>query len=98
MEQHPQFAVSKWIGHSIEVSGKHYANAVPDELLAKAATGAKGAAQTSAQNVQKSDSSAAQKAAQQPPEMSRDSQKMQKPSEEGISHMSATTRELSQVL
>jgi hypothetical protein len=83
IEQHPQFAVSKWIGHSIEVSGKHYANAVPDELLAKAATGAKGAAQ---------------KAAQQAPETSSKGQKMQKPSEEGISHMSATTRELSQVL
>ncbi len=33
----PQFAVSKWIGHSITVSGKHYANAVPDELLDRAA-------------------------------------------------------------
>lgn len=33
----PQFAVSKWIGHSIVVSGKHYANAVPDELFEKAA-------------------------------------------------------------
>ena len=29
----PQYAVSKWIGHSIEVSGKHYANDVPDELF-----------------------------------------------------------------
>jgi len=34
---HPQFAVSKWIGHSITVSGKHYANAVPDELFDRAA-------------------------------------------------------------
>lgn len=33
----PQYAVSKWIGHSITVSGKHYANNVPDELFAKAA-------------------------------------------------------------
>ena len=33
----PQYAVSKWIGHSIIVSGKHYANAVPDELFDKAA-------------------------------------------------------------
>jgi hypothetical protein len=33
----PQYAVSKWIGHSITVSGKHYANAVPDELFARAA-------------------------------------------------------------
>ncbi|HMN96932.1 MAG TPA: tyrosine-type recombinase/integrase [Phycisphaerales bacterium] len=37
----PQYAVSKWIGHSITVSGKHYANAVPDELFDRAA-GARG--------------------------------------------------------
>lgn len=34
---YPQFAVSKWIGHSITVSGKHYANAVPDELFDRVA-------------------------------------------------------------
>lgn len=33
----PQYAVSKWIGHSITISGKHYANAVPDELFDRAA-------------------------------------------------------------
>ncbi len=33
----PQYAVSKWIGHSITVSGRHYANDVPDELFTKAA-------------------------------------------------------------
>jgi hypothetical protein len=33
----PQFAVSLWIGHSITVSGRHYANAVPDELFDRAA-------------------------------------------------------------
>ncbi len=33
----PQYAVSKWIGHSITVSGRHYANAVPDELFERAA-------------------------------------------------------------
>ena len=32
----PQYAVSKWIGHSITVSGRHYANHVPDELFDKA--------------------------------------------------------------
>ena len=32
----PQYAVSKWIGHSITISGRHYANDVPDELLDKA--------------------------------------------------------------
>ncbi len=32
-QRHPQYAVSRWIGHSITVSGKHYANNVPDELF-----------------------------------------------------------------
>lgn len=32
-----QFAVSRWIGRSITISGKHYANAVPDELFERAA-------------------------------------------------------------
>lgn len=32
----PQYAVSKWIGHSMAISERHYANAVPDELFAKA--------------------------------------------------------------
>jgi len=35
--QFPQFAVSRWIGHSITVSGKHYASHVPDELFERAA-------------------------------------------------------------
>jgi len=34
----PQYAVSKWIGHSIAISGKNYANAVPDELFERAAS------------------------------------------------------------
>jgi len=34
---YPQYAVSQWIGHSITVSGKHYANAVPDELFERIA-------------------------------------------------------------
>ncbi len=33
----PQLAVSRRIGHSITISGKHYANAVPDELFERAA-------------------------------------------------------------
>ena len=37
MEGVPQFAVSLWMGHSMTVSGRHYANNVPDELFAKAA-------------------------------------------------------------
>ena len=45
----PQYAVSRWIGHSITVSGKHYANAVPDELFARAA----GAAETDAEKAQR---------------------------------------------
>ena len=44
----PQYAVSKWIGHSITVSGRHYANAVPDELLDRA-SGVAGCAQRNAQ-------------------------------------------------
>jgi len=35
----PQYAVSKWIGHSITVSGRHYASAVVDELFDRAAVG-----------------------------------------------------------
>ena len=45
----PQYAVSRWIGHSITVSGKHYANAVPDELLNKAS----GVATCAQRNVQR---------------------------------------------
>jgi hypothetical protein len=33
----PQYAVSLWMGHGITISGKPYANAVPDELFDKAA-------------------------------------------------------------
>jgi len=72
----PQYAVSKWIGHSIQVSGRHYANSVPDELFEKAA----------------------QKAAQQPSEMPFNGPQMEKPSEEGISHMSATGSLLPQLI
>lgn len=36
-QRFPQYAVSKWIGHSIAVSGRHYANAIPDELFERAA-------------------------------------------------------------
>ncbi len=44
----PQYAVSKWIGHSITVSGRHYANDVPDELYARAASPAQRQAQQKA--------------------------------------------------
>ena len=44
----PQYAVSRWIGHSITVSGRHYANAVPEELLDRAA-GVSDSAQRNAQ-------------------------------------------------
>jgi len=50
---YPQFAVSLWIGHSIAISGRHYANAVPDELFDLAA----------GQGPEAADSEAAQKAA-----------------------------------
>jgi hypothetical protein len=36
-QSHPQYAVSRWIGHSIAVSGRHDANAVPDELFDRVA-------------------------------------------------------------
>ena len=42
---HPQYAVSKWIGHSLAVSGKHYVHNVPDELFARAAAAAQNPAQ-----------------------------------------------------
>ncbi len=45
----PQYAVSKWIGHSITVSGRHYVNDVPDELFAKAAHITPASASTPAQ-------------------------------------------------
>lgn len=45
----PQYAVSKWIGHSITVSGRHYANAVPDELFERAAKLSASCAQRQAQ-------------------------------------------------
>jgi hypothetical protein len=56
-QRYPQFAVSQWIGHSITVSGKHYANSVPDELFEKATA--------------PSQSQAAQNPAQQPAESAR---------------------------
>ena len=45
----PQYAVSRWIGHSISVSGRHYANSIPDELFDRA-SGLKGGAQKGAQS------------------------------------------------
>ncbi len=45
----PQYAVSKWIGHSITVSGRHYANEVPDELFDSAAKSVESKAQRNAQ-------------------------------------------------
>ena len=37
MEKIRQFAVSGWMGHSMTVSSRHYANNVPDELFARGA-------------------------------------------------------------
>lgn len=45
----PQYAVSRWVGHSITISGKHYANAVPDELFDRAANVAAATTPTCAQ-------------------------------------------------
>ena len=58
---YPQFAVSKWLGHSIQVSGKHYANHVPDELFEKAANSSEIKA---VQNVEQSASEMARKRSQ----------------------------------
>jgi integrase len=33
---HPQYVVSKWMGHGIQVSGRHYAHTVPDEQYERA--------------------------------------------------------------
>lgn len=41
----PQYVVSKWIGHSIVISGRHYANVVPEEMYAAAIQAAQQAAQ-----------------------------------------------------
>lgn len=79
----PQYAVSRWIGHSITVSGKHYANNVPDELFDKAAGDREQAAQNPAQH-----------GAESP----RNGQKTKNPAEAGISHNPANTRDLSQVI
>jgi integrase len=35
----PQYAASAFVGHSLEISGRHYVNAVPDEVFAMAARG-----------------------------------------------------------
>ncbi len=47
----PQYAVSKWIGHSITISGRHYVNDVPDELFTKAAQNAAQSVAVSARKV-----------------------------------------------
>ncbi len=48
----PQYAVSRWSGHSITVSGRHYANSIPDELFDRVAKGeaAQNAAQSGAES------------------------------------------------
>ena len=79
----PQYAVSKWIGHSIAISGKHYANAVPDELFDRAAT-ADGPAQTSAQRQ-------AQRKASEPP---RNEQKQENRAGQASSPKSARCEDL----
>ncbi|MCC5831183.1 MAG: tyrosine-type recombinase/integrase [Phycisphaeraceae bacterium] len=35
-QRFPQFAVSRWIGHSMQISERHYANHVPDEIFDRA--------------------------------------------------------------
>ena len=64
----PQYAVSKWIGHSITVSGRHYTDGVPDELFQQVA----GASQCQA----------AQKAAQKTHATSGNAQKQKRAADE----------------
>ncbi len=76
----PQYAVSKWIGHSITVSGKHYANDVPDELFVRAAGAGKSEA---VQNAVQYPAASARMASQGPRTVA--TQKAHKPSEcEGL--------------
>lgn len=50
----PQYAVSKWIGHSITISGKHYANDVPEELFDRMVSmGDKAGASSAQRNAQR---------------------------------------------
>ncbi len=37
--QHPQYAMSQWLGHAITVSGKHYTNGVPAEVFDRCVRG-----------------------------------------------------------
>jgi hypothetical protein len=49
-QTHPQYAVSRWIGHSISVSGRHYANSIPNELFDRASGLKRGAQNTGAES------------------------------------------------
>lgn len=80
----PQGAASKWIGHSITVSGKHYLNGMPDEVYSLV--------------TENGQNQAAQNAAQQAAESIRMDQKMKNPAEAGISHNPASTSTLAQVI
>lgn len=51
----PQFPVSRWIGHSITVSGKHYVNHIPDELFQRVAGLEKETAQKPSQIITETD-------------------------------------------
>lgn len=54
----PAFVAAKWLGHSLNVSAKHYTTTVPDELYERAAR--KDAAQNAAQQSSESSRSEAQ--------------------------------------
>ncbi|MDP7070634.1 MAG: hypothetical protein QF561_04725 [Phycisphaerales bacterium] len=53
-DEFPQSVVSAWIGHSITVSGKHYANRALDHHFEAAAAPRAGVAQNAAQHVPES--------------------------------------------
>ena len=70
----PQFAVSKWIGHSITVSGKHYANNVPDELFERVSNPPSPGTPTNETKSEKATQKEAQNGAKQPEMVSTGSQ------------------------
>jgi len=88
---YPEYAVSKWIGHSITVSGRHYANDVPDELFDRATMVAERRGPNGVLEV-------AQNAAQQAAESPRTRPQTKDPAEAGSSHIVATTRILPQAV
>jgi len=86
----PQYAASKWVGHSITVSGKHYANDVPEELFERAAAvGGSDVAEQAVQNPVQHPAATGRNASQLPDDRAR--QEAQKPADcERLREITAT--------